>query len=87
MIFKDPGIFKIHCLRELHIYEADLNLIMAMKWQDLLRAADAQYIVNLNQHGARTGCEASSLALCEELRTDIAYSTHHLSGQRCVRLL
>ena len=75
MIFKDPGIFRIHRLRVLHIYEADLNLIMAVKWRDLLKEADARNMVNVNQHGARPGCEAASLALSEELRTDIAYST------------
>ena len=75
MIFKDPGNFKIHRLRVLHIYEADLNLIMAVKWREFLKAADARGLVNVNQHGARPGCEAASLALSEELRTDIAYST------------
>jgi len=75
MIFKDQGNFKIHRLRVLHIYEADLNLIMAVKWRDLLKSAETQGHVNTNQHGARPGCEASTLALSEELRTDIAYST------------
>ena len=76
MIFKEPaGDFRIHRLRVLHIYEADLNLIMAVKWRDLLKAADSRGTVNINQHGARPGCEAASLALCEEFRTDIAYST------------
>jgi hypothetical protein len=40
MIFKDPGIFKIHRLRVLHIYEADLNLILAVEWRDLLRSTE-----------------------------------------------
>jgi len=75
MIFKDPGDFRIHRLRVLHIYEADLNLIMAVKWRELLKAADAMGTVNVNQHGARPGCEAASLALCEEFRTDISYSS------------
>jgi len=75
MIFKDQGNFKIHRLRVLHIYEADLNLIMAVKWRELLRSAEVHGQVNSNQHGARPGCEASSLALSEELRTDISYST------------
>ena len=31
MIFKEPGNFQIHRLRVLHIYEADFNLLMAVK--------------------------------------------------------
>jgi hypothetical protein len=75
MIFKDPGIFRIHRLRVLRIYEADLNLILAVKWRELLKRADVRGQVNVNQHGARPGCEASSLALCEELRSDVSYTT------------
>ena len=48
---------------------------MAVKWRDFLKEADAHGIVNVNQHGARPGCEAASLALSEEFRNDIAYST------------
>jgi hypothetical protein len=48
---------------------------MAVKWRDLLRVADAKGIINVNQHGARPGCEAASLALCEEFRNDVAYTT------------
>jgi hypothetical protein len=75
MIFKDPGNFRIHRLRVLHIYEADLNLIMVVKCRNLLWSAEIHGQVNMNQHGARPGCEASSLALSEELRMDVAYST------------
>jgi hypothetical protein len=31
MILKDPGVFKIHRLRVIHIYEADYNLILGIK--------------------------------------------------------
>ena len=75
MIPKDVGNVKIHRLRVIHIYEADLNLLMAVKWRDLLRSVDAKSWINDNQFGARPGCEASALALYEELRNDIAFST------------
>jgi hypothetical protein len=31
MIFKDTGVYKIHRLRVIHIYEADFNLLLAVK--------------------------------------------------------
>lgn len=31
MIFKDTGVFKIHRLRVIHLYEADFNLVLAVK--------------------------------------------------------
>ena len=75
MICKDPGVFKIHRLRVLHLYEADFNLLMGVKWRELILTADQKRWVNDKQYGARPGCEASSLVLYEELRYDIAYTT------------
>ena len=65
MIFKDIGVFKIHRLRIIHIYEADFNLFLAIKWRQLLRTADDANLINPGQYGGRPGCEAQSLALLE----------------------
>lgn len=62
MIFKDVGVFKIHRLRVIHIYEADFNLLLAVKWRQLLRYADETNLINPGQYGGRPGCEAQSLA-------------------------
>jgi hypothetical protein len=35
MIFKEPGNTKIHRLQVIHLYEADLNLILGVKWRAL----------------------------------------------------
>lgn len=75
MIFKDPGNFKIHRLRVIHLYEADFNLILAVKWRQLLRAADNKDLINAGQYGGRPGCEAQSLTLLEELKYDLTYMT------------
>ncbi|MFM8621857.1 MAG: hypothetical protein ACKOB3_00515, partial [Holophagaceae bacterium] len=75
MIFKDTGNYHVHRLRIIHIYEADLNLLMAVKWRQLLQAADRLGLVNVNQYGGRPGREATTLALMEELKIDISYST------------
>ena len=75
MIFKDSGVYRIHRLRVIHIYEADLNLIYAVKWRQLLKHADDRGLIHPGQYGGRNGCEATSMALHEELRLDISYTT------------
>ena len=73
MIFKDQGIFRIHRLRIIHIYEADFNLLLAVMWRKALRAADDQDHLHPGQLGGRPGCEAQALPLMEELKYDISY--------------
>lgn len=75
MIPKEPQNLKIHRLRVIHIYEADFNLILAVKWRQLLRHADARKVINEGQYGGRPGCEAQSLTLLEELKYDLSYLT------------
>lgn len=75
MIFKEQGNYKIHRLRVIHIYEADFNLILAVKWRQLLRRADSNNLIHEGQYGGRPGCEAQSLTLLEELKYDITYLT------------
>ena len=36
MILKEPGNTKIHRLRVIHLYDADLNLILGVKWSNLV---------------------------------------------------
>jgi hypothetical protein len=75
MIFKDPGNFKIHRLRVIHIYEADFNLLLAVKWRQLMKAADESGHLHDGQFGGRPGYEAQFLTLLEELKYDIAYAS------------
>lgn len=73
MILKEPGNYKIHRLRVLHLYEADYNAVCAIQWRKLLRYADTKQLINEGQYGGRPGCEAQSLTLPEELNYDISY--------------
>ena len=71
MIFKEIGVYKIHRLRVIHIYEADFNLLLAVKWRRLLHHADREGLVHAGQYGGRPGCEAQSLTCLEELKYNI----------------
>ena len=51
MIFKDTRNYRIHRLRVIHIYEADFNLLLAVKWRELLHAADRAGVINPGQYG------------------------------------
>jgi hypothetical protein len=47
MILKDPGDFKIHHLRVIRQHEADYNLILGIKWRELMHSAiDKQQLNN-----------------------------------------
>ena len=80
MIFKESGNFQIHKLRIIHLYEADLNLLFAVKWRQLLKAADQLEAVNVSQFGGRPGQEATTPPLMEELKIDISYLTRRASA-------
>jgi hypothetical protein len=49
-------------VRVIHIYEADFNLLLAVKWHQLLHHADTKGLLNPGQFGGRPSCEAQSLA-------------------------
>jgi exonuclease III len=75
MILKAPGDFRIHRLRIIHLYEADFNFILSIKWRQLLHHADQLKLIHRGQYGGRPGKEATTLAFIEELKTDICYAS------------
>jgi hypothetical protein len=72
--------FCIHKLRVIHIYEADFNLILAVKWRQLLHAVCKQDRINPGLFGGRPGHEAQSLPFLEELKYDISYTSRRSSN-------
>jgi hypothetical protein len=75
MILKEPGNTKVHRLRVIHIFEADYNLILSLKWRSLLKHAEDRNLLNDGQCGSCTGREAPALPYLEELKTEIAYGS------------
>jgi hypothetical protein len=61
MILKEPDNHKIHGLRVLHLFEADYNLILGVKWRQFMKHAEEQNTLNEGQYGSRAGREATAL--------------------------
>lgn len=55
MIEKERGNHKIHRLRVIHIYEADYNLMLCVKWKQALHHASNKHLLNPHQHGGVPG--------------------------------
>jgi hypothetical protein len=49
MIQKDPGSVKIHRLRVIHLYEADYNLLLGIKWREAMHLSEDNRLLNPSQ--------------------------------------
>jgi hypothetical protein len=72
MILKEPGNTKIHRLRVIHIYEADYNLLLGVKWRQLLHRAEDQGLLNDGCYGSRPGREARTVVFMEIMQMEIS---------------
>jgi hypothetical protein len=68
MILKEPDNHRIHRLRVLHLFKADYNLILGVKWHQLMRYAEEHHIINKGQYGSRAGREATALNFLEAFK-------------------
>jgi exonuclease III len=71
MLQKDKGNPRIHRLRVIHIYEADYNLLLAIKWRQTLHHAEDNKLLNPSLYGSRPGRSAHDPALIEVLQNEI----------------
>ena len=55
MIPKDPGNNRIHRLQVIHIFEADYNLLLGVKWRELIYRLEDTTVLHPDQHGSRPG--------------------------------
>jgi hypothetical protein len=66
MIAKEPGNSKIHRLRVIHIYEADYNFLLQVKWRELIRHAESKQTLHPGQYSDRLGRDAKILVFLKE---------------------
>jgi hypothetical protein len=71
LILKEPGNLKIHRLRVIHLYEHDYNLILAVKWRQLIHSCAFNRKLNEGQYGAVPGRDAIIPTVIEELQYEI----------------
>jgi len=73
LLEKDAGDPKIDCLRTIHLYKADYNLLL--KWFSskgvIIHSEKAQHITD-SQGGGQLGCSAIDLAITKVLSYEIA---------------
>lgn len=75
ILFKEPGNVKIHRTRVIHIYEADYNLVLGLKWRVALYQAEALKQLNEGQYGSRPRRNAIDPVMIEELQFEISRAT------------
>jgi hypothetical protein len=74
MLEKDLGLPKIHRLRIIHLYKADLNLLMGIYFaRTLVRHIESNHKFNEGCYGNRAGLSAHEPVLVEELQNTICY--------------
>ena len=79
MLEKDKGLPKIHQLRVIHLYEADYNLILGVKWRQVLHHAITHQLLNEGCYGSQPGKEATDALLIRELEYEMNRLTRKAS--------
>jgi hypothetical protein len=67
LLAKEPGIPRSHKLRVIHLYEADLNALIGIKWRQLIHHVTDNKLLSPWQCGGFPGREAHTPVLLEEL--------------------
>ena len=75
ILFKDPDNVRLDRTRVIHIYEADYNLALGIKWRTATQHAEEFNLINEGQYGSRTGRHATDPVLIEEMQYEISRAT------------
>ena len=75
ILFKDPDNVRLHRTRVIHIYEADYNLALGIKWRSAMHYAEDHDLLNDGQYGSRPKRCAHDPVLIEELQCEISRAT------------
>ena len=75
MLFKDTDNVRLHRTRVIHIYEADFNLFLGIKWREAMHQAEDLQLLNDGQFGSRPYRNATEPVFFEELQLEISRAT------------
>ena len=81
ILFKDPGVVKIHRTRVIHLYEADYNLALGLKWRAALYRAETLHLLHNGQFGSRPLRSAIDPVFVEELQFELSRLTRKTVAQ------
>jgi hypothetical protein len=81
ILFKDPDNVRIHRTRVIHIYEADYNLMLGIKWRKALYQAEAFRELNDGQFGSRPRRNAIDPVFIEEMQFEISRASRKMLVQ------
>ena len=81
ILFKDPDNVRIHRTRVIHIYEADYNLMLGIKWRVALYQAEAFRELNDGQFGSRPRRNAVDPVFIEEMQFEISRASRKMLVQ------
>ena len=59
----------------IHIYEADLSLLLGCKWKEALNNAIEEQTMHSGQYGGLKGRDCTQITLLEEIRLDYSILT------------
>ena len=72
ILFKEKNNIKIHRTRVIHLYEADYNLILGLKWRAALYKSEANNTLHEGQFGSRPRRNAIDPVMLEELQLEMS---------------
>ena len=75
ILFKEPDNIRIHRTRVIHIYEADYNLALGIKWRSAMQQAEMGSELNPGQFGSRKHKSAHDPVFLEELQLEMSRLT------------
>jgi hypothetical protein len=81
ILFKDPGVIKIHRTRVIHLYKADYNLAMGLKWREAVFRAETLQLLHNGQFGSRPRRNAIDPVFLEELQFEMSRLTRKTVAQ------
>ena len=75
MILKEENNTKIHRLRVIHLYEADYNLLLGVKWRNLIHHTVDNNLLHPSQYGGIPGRDSITPVFITEMQYEIARAT------------
>ena len=77
MIYKELGNVKIHRLRVIHLYKADMGLLWGAKWGKSMKTTVQENTLHPGQYGGLPGRDCTSVTFFKELRYEYARLTRY----------